>query len=644
MVMLSACIIAKNEQENIYRCLFSVKDYVDEIVVVDTGSSDNTVEIAQNLGARILDYPWTNDFAAARNFALDHAMGDWIIFLDADEYFEPGKTAHLPDLIKKIHGNRKIDAVCILMKHMEKPDGPVIAHTQSVRLFRHSSAIRYKGRVHEAIFKHSRSPRVIYAPASLLALHHTGYSSASLPLKAKRNLPLLEQDVAENNINCLTYYYLSQSHILLHQYEQASFYALKAMENEEILASTVHHKPYIFYIKSMIFLNAYEQEMVPTIVEAALKKYPFHPEIIHCAGIYHLKLGNYSQALDYLLHALAANEIYNSTLDNEFLKSRGQIHEEIAKLYDKMNASVKCLDFTISALKIDKFLSSAFSFLLSQVGNQKPVEIVHFLDQLYDTKNKADLDFLVRNLAIANQKQLFAHYLKLLSTQFQDNYFIGMKFLICNKFELAFQCFATLFHHSRPDGAELFAVITCLLNNSPNWLVHLYQQTEPPLRKIATAYFQPEKMVSLSEADFPSYSTLVLNFIRLASEEQLVRLLQISFRFPMAEAPIKTLDHMLKNHSYRTTFRLCTEHLQQPSAPTELRSKLFFLAGFCCYKAKDYNRAADFFACALEYAHSQHSAVELLAWSHEQCKSPSIKQKIDSIQCKKNPLAVKPAG
>ncbi|MBP2666248.1 MAG: sunS 1, partial [Firmicutes bacterium] len=180
MATISLCVITKNEQEHLARCLGSVKNYVHEMIVVDTGSSDDTLSIAQSLGAQTFHYPWTNNFAAARNFALDQAVGDWIVFLDADEYFDPQKSVNLPDVVKKVHGNRRIDAVCILMHHMESLDGPIIASTYLVRLFRHSRLIRYQGRIHEAIHKQGHSPVALYIPESTLVLHHTGYSESSL--------------------------------------------------------------------------------------------------------------------------------------------------------------------------------------------------------------------------------------------------------------------------------------------------------------------------------------------------------------------------------------------------------------------------------------------------------------------------------
>ena len=638
MATISLCVITKNEQNNISRCIDSVKKYVSEIIVVDTGSSDETVNIAENLGARVFSYQWASDFGAARNFALDQATGDWIVFLDADEYFEPDKSVNLPAMVKKVHGNRKIDAVCILMKHMERLEGPVIAHTQIVRLFRRSRAIRYQGRIHEAIFKHGRSPVVVYVPESTLVIRHTGYSQATLPEKARRNLPLLEQEVTDHHINCLTYYYLSQSHILLRQYDQAAQYALKALENNaEILASTVHHKPFIFFIKSMIFLNKYRNSQVATIVKEALRKYPGHPEILHCIGVYHLKLGHYFKALGFLKQALGANKNYHSTLDNEFPKVIGQVHEEIALIYDKMNKPPQCFDHMIEALQTEKHLNSSFSLLISLVKDQKPADIVSLIDRLYQVRDKADVEFLVRNLAILNQKQLFAHYLKILSRQLQGHYFIGMKFLVCENFESAFQCFAALLKETGQEGAEIFAVICSILSDHPEWLTLLSHSADSPLRRIAAAYYQPLDTSALADADFAAYSTLFLNIINLAREEQLLRLLRIAVRFPKMDAVTITVDRLLKQHIYAPVFRFCLDQLQRSDLTPVMSGQLNVRAGFCCYKAKDFNHATDFFARALECDAARVSAAEFLGWSYQQCNDPALRQKIESLRTAQRP-------
>ncbi|SFQ02695.1 Glycosyl transferase family 2 [Caldicoprobacter faecalis] len=124
-VKISGCVIAKNEEKNIARCINSYKDIVDEVIVVDTGSSDRTAEIAQNLGAKVYHYEWQNDFAKAKNFALSLAKGDWIIFLDADEFFAEGHCYNVKKYIKLIHRNKRFDGIGCRMANIQE-NGEII--------------------------------------------------------------------------------------------------------------------------------------------------------------------------------------------------------------------------------------------------------------------------------------------------------------------------------------------------------------------------------------------------------------------------------------------------------------------------------------------------------------------------------------
>ena len=97
---ISQCMIVKNEEANIERALTWGKGIVSERIVVDTGSTDRTMEIARKMGAAVYEFPWVNDFSAAKNYALSKARCEWIVFLDADEYFSPEDAQKLPACLK----------------------------------------------------------------------------------------------------------------------------------------------------------------------------------------------------------------------------------------------------------------------------------------------------------------------------------------------------------------------------------------------------------------------------------------------------------------------------------------------------------------------------------------------------------------
>ncbi|MDO8740585.1 MAG: polysaccharide deacetylase family protein [Candidatus Woesearchaeota archaeon] len=158
---LSACMIVKNEENVIKRCLDSIKDIADEIIVVDTGSEDKTIEIAESFGAKIIKHEWKNDFSEARNAYLQSAASDWILTIDADEVIDRKDLLN----IKRIMEFEDFDAFRLMLfnysnnendvgwvKLSEKREGysgylPI----ELARLFRNNKKYRYEGAVHEAI-------------------------------------------------------------------------------------------------------------------------------------------------------------------------------------------------------------------------------------------------------------------------------------------------------------------------------------------------------------------------------------------------------------------------------------------------------------------------------------------------------------
>ena len=116
-------MIARDEQNNLPRCLASVRGLFDEIVVLDTGSKDRTIEIARSFGARVFDFVWVDDFGAARNAALARAKGDYAFWLDADDLIEPPERAKLEELFTRLGRGGKMPAFVVRCKCDPGPDG-----------------------------------------------------------------------------------------------------------------------------------------------------------------------------------------------------------------------------------------------------------------------------------------------------------------------------------------------------------------------------------------------------------------------------------------------------------------------------------------------------------------------------------------
>jgi glycosyltransferase involved in cell wall biosynthesis len=132
-------MIVRNEEASLAACLSSVADLVDEIVVVDTGSTDGTKEVAARFGARVLDFPWCEDFAAARNESLPYARGNWILWLDGDEYFDETNRLKLRGLLSNLNAG---ETAFMMGQHSRSHEGLALLVHQ-VRLFRNDPEIRW---------------------------------------------------------------------------------------------------------------------------------------------------------------------------------------------------------------------------------------------------------------------------------------------------------------------------------------------------------------------------------------------------------------------------------------------------------------------------------------------------------------------
>lgn len=185
-------------------CLRSLEGRVDEIVIVDTGSIDDTPAIARSHGARLLSYAWSNDFAAARNYGLETATGDWILYIDADERL----VDTTPESLRQ--GLEEEAAFAARLRFRPTVNGSVV---REYRLFRNDRRLRFKGAIHETMrpdldaLEQAFGAKTIDSPASMV---HLGYEG-DLSSKHRRNLPLLQAAVEANPERLYYWHHLAET-------------------------------------------------------------------------------------------------------------------------------------------------------------------------------------------------------------------------------------------------------------------------------------------------------------------------------------------------------------------------------------------------------------------------------------------------
>ncbi|CAM3692549.1 TPR domain-containing glycosyltransferase [Cohnella lubricantis] len=197
-MLLSLCMIVKNEEKVLGRCLDSVKGLVDEIIVVDTGSEDRTKDIARQYTRHVYDFEWVNDFAAARNESLRHATGQWILVMDADEYAAPGQQETLRKKLSGIKPNQPL-GVLVKIMNFHGANGEHIHESSGPRLFTNRQGIRYREPIHEQLT--SPKGEITYV-ADSFTLVHTGYTVQAVAEKNKgqRNMVILQSMESESKL------------------------------------------------------------------------------------------------------------------------------------------------------------------------------------------------------------------------------------------------------------------------------------------------------------------------------------------------------------------------------------------------------------------------------------------------------------
>jgi tetratricopeptide (TPR) repeat protein len=217
---ISLCMIVKNEQHFLPGCLRTVQGLPDEIIVVDTGSTDRTMEIAREFGARIYEHPWQNDFSFHRNQSIDYATGDWILILDADEELDPSEH----NMIRSVIRRKDIDAVTFVVYN--KIQAGRTGFLNSHRLFRNKKEYRYSGIVHNQLLMDG-----ITLTSQLKVFHHGyGLSEEDMQAKGKRTETLIKKQLEENPENAFAHFNLAQIYRGLSEPELSLKHATRVIE------------------------------------------------------------------------------------------------------------------------------------------------------------------------------------------------------------------------------------------------------------------------------------------------------------------------------------------------------------------------------------------------------------------------------
>lgn len=421
---ISQCIIAKNEEDNIGYCLSHLKSVADEQIVVDTGSNDRTVEVAKELGAKLFHFDWIDDFSAARNYALEKAKGDWIIFLDCDEYFSDASISMIRERIKRIHGNRNINGIKTELINIDK-DKNVLSTTQNIspRIFRNRKSIRYKNKIHEYLID-TKNIKNQYAVICIddndIKIIHIGYDKniAREKNKKERNVSMLKKELDENPTDSRLNLYVSNSLYLNKQYNEAlhyAFQALKYMDSNKRL--DYYPTIYSSILYSMHALSSTLDEM-KSIFDKAISKYPEYPDYYGAMGLAALNDGDAKEAIRYLEECIYYCNNYSSGIESLALGQIEKLYNELLKAYIIEDNKPKIVELSVALLNADKYdYENLTVLIITLLSQEKEEAIIEFLSKIYDYNSFKDKIYLFKSGEVSKNEKLIEYYYSLFNEE-----------------------------------------------------------------------------------------------------------------------------------------------------------------------------------------------------------------------------------
>lgn len=291
---LSICMIVKNEAAILARCLKSIAAAADEIIVVDTGSTDDTITIARSFGAKVIEEPWRNDFAFSRNVSLRHATSSWILWLDADDIV-PESSCEKISALK----SGKPDKVYGFTIRNQRPGDTGTEFVQA-RMFPNDPAIRFERKIHEQMMPNALRIGLKLQKIDVVIEHH-GYAAPQvLKVKASRNLQLLLDEYKVHGPDAVTALEIGDSYQLTERDDEACRWYQTAIEIPGCVSNAPALAGQAFLgLGTIANRKGMYQEAIQHL-EKALKCSPWRPDIHYSLAVAHEMSGSITAAIVHL--------------------------------------------------------------------------------------------------------------------------------------------------------------------------------------------------------------------------------------------------------------------------------------------------------------------------------------------------------
>ncbi|MBU3570723.1 glycosyltransferase [Priestia aryabhattai] len=428
---ISLCMIVKDEEKVLERCLSSVRGIVDEIIIVDTGSTDKTKEIALKYVKEVFNFKWNNNFGEARNFAQSKAHGEWVLILDADEYVDSNNLKSTLEELKNNESN--VDAYEVKIYNFTGSYGEKIIQHKSIRLHKNSASIYHSRAIHEQVKKIDSE---LITNSSSLIIYHSGYLTSTVQEKNKsiRNTALLRKEMDNSSNTAFDYFNLGNEYLGLGNTEEALKSYITAYQKKSDFKYSWVSFCIIQIINCLISLKRYNEAL--DVIQDAKMLYPQSADFICLEANIYIHQNRLKDAISSLNEILNNPDIYQNSITsidfNEYYphqmlgdiyKEQGLYKESVFHLTKAFNINAHCvksihqlMDILVAqctTLEIEEFIENngfiktdkdLFKFIRIFISLCHPTLALKYINQISEKNHLVKKGFQIKLHMIYNNK------------------------------------------------------------------------------------------------------------------------------------------------------------------------------------------------------------------------------------------------
>lgn len=398
---ISLCMITCDEEVNLARCLQSVSGLVDEIVIVDTGSRDNTAGIAQNHGALIFSLPWSDDFAAARNYSLEKASREWILCLDADEELQADRHS-----FRQLAEAAGVEGYIFPIENVDTgPSGQELLSHTGLRLWRSRPEYRFEGIIHEELLPSivkSRPEAVIMTVK--MPIRHFGYEKEEKNRKNKseRNIRLLEKAGAGDPGNLYYRYCLALEYYQHGSYEKAA--KLFADVRKNVPASWPRLSA-LYRNYGICLLDTQQPDSALELLEDGIGRFPDYTDLYYLNGMVWAQKGRVEEAIQSFLICLSLGEAPAVYVTNRGVGGYKACYAAGRVLEDSVAGSEAAKAYTLALQYFPGHRPALHGLARVLAKYRGPAGCLSYLEQYFEFVTPSSLDVLLGALEAAGLAQ-----------------------------------------------------------------------------------------------------------------------------------------------------------------------------------------------------------------------------------------------